>query len=163
MVAKVAGEAEGMAYTGGLLHDIGKMVLACAEGAKYEALMRHVGTCATALENAEKCVFGFGHGAVGARLLERWNVPKDIATPICHHHDRVWPEGFARFSAIISLGNILAHELEGATADAPRELPEADPALEILSITKEQLPDLMQRAKKDIDDLLGAFQAAAAT
>jgi putative nucleotidyltransferase with HDIG domain len=162
MIAKEAGESEGMAYTAGLLHDIGKMVLASAEGPKYAALIGQYGGFGRGLESAEKAEFGFGHGSVGARLLARWAVPLDISTPVSLHHDQEWPEPFTRMCAIVSLGDIAAHGSEAGSIEPWWESPAAAPAIEVLGVQSDQLAALAQRAQEEVANLEGLFPVAAA-
>lgn len=152
VLALETGMDEGIAYTAGLLHDIGKMVLALAEGPKYAALMRQAGTSGIALHNAETTAFGFGHAAVGARLLERWKVPSDILIPVSRHHDVVLAEPGMRLIAIVSLANILAYKLNAVASGNLSGLPEAP--LEMLQIKKERLAGLAQRAKDEIKGMI---------
>jgi putative nucleotidyltransferase with HDIG domain len=157
ILAKEMGESEGVAYTAGLLHDIGKTLLALAEGPKYLELMRQMGTFGLSLKNAERHQFGFGHGAIGARLLERWNVPADISVPVSHHHDLDGPEAFARMSAIVHLGDALAHHLVNNSLKDSNELPEASTAIEALGIQNDQLVALAQLGKEELEGM--ALQA----
>ena len=149
LLAKEVGESEATAFTAGLLHDTGKMVLALAEGPRYAALMREVGESGRVLEDAEKASFGFGHGALGARLLERWSLPAEISIPAVRHHDMAWPEPFGRLSVIVSLADILAHQLErGPEGSLPSR--DATAAMEILQIQSDQLSALRPRAQEEI-------------
>ena len=157
LLALEVGIDEGIAYTAGLLHDIGKMVLATGEGPKYAAVMKQAGTCGSALENAEKAAFGFGHAAVGARLLEKWNVPADILVPVSRHHDLVITEPNMKLTAIVSLANIVAHNLSAVAAGNKIELPEASSAMEVLQIKKERLTILARQAKDEIRKMESLF------
>src|SRR5215469_7460313 len=59
-------------FTAGLLHDIGRVVLAQAKGAEYGRLYGQAmstGGDATALE---KATYGFTHADVGACLMDNW-------------------------------------------------------------------------------------------
>ncbi|HEX4121238.1 MAG TPA: HDOD domain-containing protein, partial [Verrucomicrobiae bacterium] len=108
-VAQKLGEPAWAGFTAGLLHDIGKIALASAEGPKYAALTAEVGTFGPALEHGEKASFRFGHSEVGARLLHRWGVPQEIAAPVFFHHVSDWPQEYARHCAAVNLANGIAH------------------------------------------------------
>lgn len=88
-IAQFEGMAETTAeetYTAGLLHDIGKLVLAnnfgeqCLE-AQQLARARHI-----ALWSAEKQVFGVSHAEIGAYLIVHWGLPMDLAETAAWHH-----------------------------------------------------------------------------
>src|ERR1700733_12423026 len=82
-----AGESEGIAFTAGLLHDVGKLVLALGERDKYVAVMEDCQRTGVSLSETEKTLFGFNHNEIGARLLQRWGVPVDVVMPVLSHND----------------------------------------------------------------------------
>jgi putative nucleotidyltransferase with HDIG domain len=75
-----------IAYTAGLLHDIGKVVLdqhiARALGLFYRRTQME-GMNITA---AEKELFGITHSEVGGLLAARWSLPAVLSDVILHHH-----------------------------------------------------------------------------
>ena len=74
------------AFTAGLLHDLGRMAMACAEPARYADVLRYIRDGAEPME-AERRVFGVDHAAWGADLAARWGLPEEIATVIGSHHE----------------------------------------------------------------------------
>ena len=84
-LARRVGVSEGIAFTAGLLHDIGKLVMAIAEQDRYVELMKHCERAGTSLSKAEEKIFGFNHSQVGAQLLRRWEVPEEISAPVLGH------------------------------------------------------------------------------
>lgn len=150
MIAKQVQDNEGLAFTAGLLHDIGKIVLAAAEGPVYKALTEELGDSGTALDAAEKQQFGFGHAEVGACLLVRWGLPEEICAAVGAHHEAAWPEAFERSCAVVSLGNILAHAADASVPGSHYESPEAVAALRLLGLLEDDLNNMLQEAQEDI-------------
>jgi len=68
-----------LAYTGGLLCDIGKLALAhsCAEF--YPAIRRRCNEVHVSWEQAEADVLGFQHAEIGGRLLREWRFPEILS------------------------------------------------------------------------------------
>jgi putative nucleotidyltransferase with HDIG domain len=81
-----SGEAA-LAYTCGLLRDIGKLALNARFGADYlSQIQAHLHPGRTFAE-AEREALGFDHAQVGAALARRWHLPDRIARAIEWHHD----------------------------------------------------------------------------
>jgi len=72
-------------YMGGLMHDIGKLVLGSNFPGEYRAVVRCFGD-SQALRATERELFGATHAEVGAYLLWLWGVPASIAGIVAQHH-----------------------------------------------------------------------------
>lgn len=153
VIARGVGESEGVIYTAGLLHDVGKVILATADGAKYTQLLNQPGLCGRPLAAVERDTIGFNHSEAGAWLLRRWQMPDEIAVPVLHHHDANWSGEFARAAALLNLADALAHQIEEAPSDPEAFLGEAALALEALELKKEKLAALKSLAEIDIKRL----------
>lgn len=102
------------AYIAGLLHDVGKLVLANHAGADYTDLI-HGAHPADELLALEKENFNIGHDALGANLLSRWGVNDAICDAVRFHHqsqDEI--EVAHQLVKILSVANMLStdHILE---------------------------------------------------
>ena len=74
------------AYVSGLLHDIGKVVLNDYVRFGYGIILRLVEDENVSFLDAEHRVLGFDHAAVGALLVEKWNLPDSYKYAVAHHH-----------------------------------------------------------------------------
>lgn len=113
VVAEETGGATSTAFTSGLLHDIGKLILASVERAKYGQLISSCNAASISLAGAERGAYGTDHAEIGGRLLARWNLPGDVCSAIQFHHAPTTEaaEPFQRSAAAICLGNWIAHHL----------------------------------------------------
>jgi putative nucleotidyltransferase with HDIG domain len=97
-----------LAYTAGLLHDIGKVALDQYLHRAYPLFYRRLSEDqALDFIQAEREVFGVDHTETGHRLAARWSLPESIAESIRHHHV---PERAPRHGAlahIVFLANFL--------------------------------------------------------
>ena len=106
-------EAE-MSFSGGLLHDIGKLVIISEMPEQQEAILgltnRNV---SLPTFDAEIQVLGFSHADIGSYLGAKWNLPEVLCESIANHHDSDLTASH-KHSALIHLANYLAHQMDSA-------------------------------------------------
>lgn len=73
-------------FTAGLLHDVGKLVLASSMVDKYREVLTLVRTTQTTLVDAELKVLGCSHAEVAAYLLSLWGLPGNVIEGVAWHH-----------------------------------------------------------------------------
>jgi len=78
--------ATSVAFTAGLLHDIGKTVLSEHVGDAFAAIISLVKAETVSFCEAEKRILGFSHAEVGALIAEQWKLPETIVRCIRYHH-----------------------------------------------------------------------------
>jgi len=82
-----------MAYTCGILHDVGRMALAVIQPKAYAALLEtHRGDATTILE-AERELFGWDHCETGRRLVGDWKLPDNFEAAVAEHHNAQRADG----------------------------------------------------------------------
>ena len=93
------------AYVGGLLHDIGKVVLNDYVRFGYGIIVKLVEEKQIPFIEAETQVLGFDHAQVGARLVEKWGLPEAYGYAVAYHHapDSVPPEKREKFQPIADI------------------------------------------------------------
>ena len=76
-----------MAFTAGLLHDLGKLVLGTIMAEEIDAVFEALHSHEKTFIDAEREVLGIDHGEVGAMLCETWHLPKPLEWAARWHHD----------------------------------------------------------------------------
>lgn len=139
LTAKMAGRVaadnstRSLGMIAGLLHDIGKLVLA-------EAAPDHLARAIAGAKNEKRPLFeieeelsGVSHAEVGAYLLSMWGIPYVIVEAVAHHHhlERVVCEKVDLLASVY-FANWLAHEHE-AERRGSAVLPNAPLDLELVA------------------------------
>ena len=107
-LAAVTGLTEpSLAYTGGLLHDIGKVVLDQHLATAFPLFYRQTRDPGTSFMAAEKEIFGVTHCEAGSRLGQNWSFPDSLVAVIRHHHYPEAETDYSELTHIVYLADLL--------------------------------------------------------
>jgi putative nucleotidyltransferase with HDIG domain len=143
------------AFTAGLLHDIGKTALVNSHHDEYEQVMTRVYNDGVSFRAAEQELFGFDHTELGGRIAEIWNLPKVLASAICHHHDHTalvrLPEDEARMTALITVTTSCLTKL-GIGRRGPVEVLDLEilPAWQFLGLSGEKTGRFLELCEEQV-------------
>ena len=132
------------AATGGLLHDIGKLIMNQHLGEKYEEVMDLVSTGRMTFMEAEKDAFGFTHADVGGMVVHKWNFVPPLEEAVFLHHNPKSAQADPVLCALVSLANHICVKLEIGLERLPHlELSKTE-AVEILYLDEEDVSRLLE-------------------
>ncbi len=135
------------AFTAGLLHDLGSVVLHRAHPNDYAELIVPPG--ATLCE-AEREQWGRAHTDAGADLLHQWFLPERIVRAVREHHFSPVAIG-EPLSRCVAVGHCLASRIAGAD---PRERPfDAETALHSVGLEGERPASLIAEIERELEQL----------
>jgi putative nucleotidyltransferase with HDIG domain len=100
---------DNLAFTAGLLHDIGKLVLGTFLVGAEDAIVQQTGPSGLSFLEAEKSILGVEHAEIGGRVLTRWNFPDNLCSAVWHHHNPSQAGEHEKLAACVHLGDIIAH------------------------------------------------------
>ncbi|RZD16179.1 MAG: HDOD domain-containing protein [Candidatus Acididesulfobacter guangdongensis] len=78
---------EDLVFSAGLLHDIGKLIIAIKFRDDFDSIIKLAEEKKQVYSEAEKEILDISHADVGYYLTKSWNYPASIYTPIRFHHD----------------------------------------------------------------------------
>lgn len=100
-----------VAFTAGLLHDIGKLVISIYIQEVGSYLLKKVTESKISFAELEEKVIGYDHARVGGFLGRSWNLPDDLVAAISFHHSLSNAQNYAELSSVIHVANGLANLL----------------------------------------------------
>jgi putative nucleotidyltransferase with HDIG domain len=140
-LARFTGRISGdIAYTAGLLHDIGKVVLDQYLAPAFPLFYRKTQVEDVDLIVTESNVFGVSHPEIGGGLAERWSLPESLIDTIRYHHHPEQATVNPSLTHLVYLADLLisrflvGQELERLNADA------IDQRLEKIGLSLSQFP-----------------------
>ncbi len=98
-------------FTGGLLHDVGRLVLLCHDPVMYADVLQNAKAQNIPLTLAEQNGYGLSHEEAGFELMRLWQFPVEICDAAFHHAQAF--VDYADFRSGICIANDLANALEG--------------------------------------------------
>ncbi len=144
-----SGAPRDRAFTAGLVHDIGKLLLDRLLQQQIEQLPAPAE--AKALLIAERALLGFDHAEAGAALAEAWNFPADLAEAIGGHHEP--PDDAPRLVRVVAAANLVAaHIGEHAGSEVVGE-EELAGALRNVGAEATELAVIAAEVRRDFDGL----------
>lgn len=138
----------GLAYTAGLLRDIGRLALLVKYPEAYANAIE-IAREGADLRETERSLFDLDHCQAGQWIVGRMFLPEEICQCVVHHHDRQIPEGWDLVHLIRT-----ADRLADALGFAILPPVCAPPAAEIL----EEIPGAGRRASLDPVALAAAIE-----
>jgi HD-like signal output (HDOD) protein len=123
-----------VAYTAGMVHDLGRLALAVWRPKQYADFLKDTEKEPCNVLAQECALFGMDHCQVGRSLTAAWNLPAEFMEITAHHHDDLQDPQFnalaaVRFSCLMAdaLGFQVAHSIDSRTYEELLcELPERE-------------------------------------
>lgn len=121
------------AFTAGLLHDVGTLLLADRLPDQLSAVLEAARSSGRPVHQVEHELLGMSHAAVGGRLLRLWGLPEALAEVVERHHDEGAFCGGWGVGAAVRAADVLARRLTieaGLDSHPPLHPPVMEPLLE---------------------------------
>ena len=153
-IGTAIGVPGGMAYSAGLLHDLGQPLLLRFDPARYRKLLREIPEADTAeLCEAERRTYGQDHAMVGALVLRSWGLPDELVDAVANHHHAMTPDDPPTRKAV-ALAEAAAQLLRSGAVD-----PDAREAVEFTlaraGVTQISVDELLDGTRLDVEMTTG--------
>jgi HD-like signal output (HDOD) protein len=161
LVAHKVGTSSEQMFTGGLLHDVGRMVMLKQIPAAYAEVIKQARREQQPLATVEKKLLGYDHMDVGCLLSKEWRFSKALEEMIsCHHLP-----GRGRYAlgcSVIHLADIMAKVYFVGQAECGCVMisPLQEKVWESLGLSADQLVPIFAQAEQQIDDVVTLFLGA---
>lgn len=110
------------AFCAGILHDLGKIILADGLPGAYAVVLKESRDTRTPLYDVERKYLHTTHAEVGAYLLALWGLPIPLVEAVaCHHHPRRCGTREVCLAGVVHMANALQHSrpIHPAIASSP--------------------------------------------
>ncbi len=118
------------AFVAGLLHDLGRMMIAMSLPDEFQSILESYATTGRPLEECEHELLDITHSELSAIALSRWNLPVPIQKAVLYHHRSALDPTLGASDVLpLSVAVEAANELANANnhaitdADVPKALP----------------------------------------
>jgi putative nucleotidyltransferase with HDIG domain len=105
----LSGHDPEVAFSAGLLHDIGKLIICCFMPDDHKHIKEQLQEQRLADYQAEESVVGYPHTLIGRMLAQNWKLPASIYEAIEFHHSPADPgTDSGKYSYVIHVADYLA-------------------------------------------------------
>lgn len=139
-----------IAFTAGLLHDIGKLILTIYIQEVGLFILKKIEQGNLTYRELEEKIIGFDHATVGGFIAQQWNLPNDLVEVITNHHTPELAHNQQQLTAVVHVANGLTNLLGVAESVDSFLNPLQQQALNLLHMTDQDL----ELAMAELGDLL---------
>ena len=138
----------------GLLHDIGKVVIAVQLPEVASEIKRVEEEQFLNTREAETEVLGFAHDRVNSWLSDHWRFPRSLREGISMHHTPLKADLYPEIAHVVHIGNFFAHlyGMDNGAKQIPYLFPQS---LKTLGINHAMLMDIMDGVTEKIGEMQG--------
>lgn len=140
------------AFTAGLLHDIGRLVLVTAYPERYSAVLAQRQQDDRQLLDVERELLGVDHVMAGTALAQHWQFSDTMLHAIAYHHEPEAP-GAGFLATIVHVANAIVHALDLARDDNELVPPVSMVAWTALGLSQEAYLHVFRETEMQFEEM----------
>jgi putative nucleotidyltransferase with HDIG domain len=147
-----------VAFTAGLLHDIGRLLLVTGHPQAYGDVLAWRAAHDGEWLDAERAVLGVDHVDAGVALAEHWNFSDTMRQAIAWHHAPETP-GAGFLAAIVHVANAVVHALDLAGEEDELAPALSSVAWNAMGLNEEAYLDLFRETEQQLEEMSAILMA----
>jgi len=124
-----------MAFTAGLMHDLGRLVLMTQFPERYQEILLTGSVQGLRHHEIERAEWGFDHAEVSRRLVESWRLPAEVVEAVGMHHN--YEQTHSPLGTVLAIADRYASAMENNNPEIFHDIPEA--LLTRIGLTRDNL------------------------
>lgn len=148
------------AFAAGLLHDLGRLLIAISLPDEYEEIAELKTREGKSRSECEQALLEVSHAELSAAALSKWNLPQPIVRAVEYHHgpeEPVTGDSLRALSSAVSAADGVAHSLGFGIELAEGDEEAAISAAILFGVDKDRAPALLDSFRKDFESIRAAY------
>ena len=141
-----------IAFTAGLLHDIGRLVLVTLHPRRYAEVIAQRTAGGTTLLDAERAVMAVDHMMAGAALARHWNFSGTMEQALAFHHAPEEP-GACTLAELIHVADAVVHALDLAGAEDEQVPALSQPAWDAVGLDQREWLQVFRETELQFEEM----------
>jgi len=140
------------AFLGGILHDLGKIVLDRYFAGYYAEVVQIANDQSLPIAEVEQDILGLTHSEIGGLLAQEWQFPRNHLNTILYHHTPEQARRDQRLVCLIHIADVLCRQFDFGS-DEDNAAPEfSEHALKRFSLTDDSIQKLTNAAEAELEN-----------
>lgn len=146
---------ESDAFTAGLLHDSGKLILDRYIAERWQQFEDALADADTSFLEAEKAVLSLNHAEIASEVCKAWHIPQAVGRAICYHHHPSQSQGDKLAYIVHAADAVALMSGLGMGVDGTLYRMEAD-TMDFLNLHEDDLGEIMGQVLSAVSKIMQA-------
>jgi putative nucleotidyltransferase with HDIG domain len=148
-----------LAFTAGLIHDMGKVVEDRYLHPDFEKIVELMEAPGMSMSIAEKSVLGVTHTEIGHHLAVYWNLPETLRDAVGFHHKPQEAPTNPRVAALVNVADAMVRQMKIGDGGGVSS-PVGEAVLRVCGLDEEHYEEIMQDLSDVLDEQVSVMAEA---